>query len=326
MIACLLRGLLLMQLLTAGLLSWWLVSRWGTELTTTGAIVIGFMVVALGYPWLITLQFIISRIYKSPVPAAHRLSWWQAIMTLDREFDASVRTFFWAQSFRAGRPVPSPTKTIQPLPVLFIHGYFCNEAVWQPLMREAAQRGYLCGAVRLEPAFCSIDDYADPINAALEQLLAKHGSAFPDMQARPMQAILVGHSMGGLAARAFMRRHGDAAVARLITLGTPHDGTVLARYVRTTNGLQMRDRSIWTSVLAASESPQLRKKISAIFSYHDNVVAPQISGSLDGANNIAVSGVGHIDLVYAPHVRDLLFAEIAATQATNQEPGELNGP
>lgn len=319
MIARLLRGMLLLQLLTAGLLSWWLVARWGAELTTTGAIAIGFMVVALGYPWLITLQFIISRIYKSPVPAGHRLTFWQAVRTLDREFDASVRTFFWAQPFRSGQPVPLPAEPVQPLPILFIHGYFCNEGVWQTLMREAARRGYRCAAVRLEPVFCSIDDYADPIKAALDQLLAAHGKGANEAQTEPMQAILVGHSMGGLAARAFMRHHGDAAVARLITLGTPHDGTVLARHVRTTNGQQMRDRSIWTSVLAASESPRLRAKISAVFSYHDNIVAPQISGSLDGAHNIAVSGVGHVDLVYAPRIRDLLFAEIAATQAARQE-------
>jgi len=314
MIAWLLRGMLLLQLLTAGLLSWWLAWRWGPELGIPAAIAIGFMLVALGYPWLITLQFIISRRHKSPPPPEHRLSWWQALRTLDREFDAALRTFCWAQPFRAGRPVPAPAEPVQPLPILFIHGYFCNEAVWQPLIREAARRGYRCAAVRLEPVFCSIDDYADPIKAALERLLAAHGNDRSDAQSGPMQAVLVGHSMGGLVARAFMRRHGDAAVARLITLGTPHDGTVLARHVRTANGQQMRDRSIWTSVLAASESPGLRNKISAIFSYHDNIVAPQHSGRLDGANNIAVSGVGHVDLVYAPHVRDLLFAEIAATQ------------
>ncbi len=36
------------------------------------------------------------------------------------------------------------------------------------------------------------------------------------------QVVLVGHSMGGLVARAYLRRYGGAKVRRLITIGTPH--------------------------------------------------------------------------------------------------------
>ena len=37
--------------------------------------------------------------------------------------------------------------------------------------------------------------------------------------------VLVTHSMGGLAARAYLKRHGSARVAKLITLACPHHGT-----------------------------------------------------------------------------------------------------
>ena len=44
------------------------------------------------------------------------------------------------------------------------------------------------------------------------------------------QMVLIGHSMGGLVARACMRRYGAKGVAKLIALGSPHHGTRLARF------------------------------------------------------------------------------------------------
>jgi pimeloyl-ACP methyl ester carboxylesterase len=60
-----------------------------------------------------------------------------------------------------------------------------------------------------------IDAYADGIARRIDEVLAATGTSL----------ILVGHSMGGLASRAYLRRHGVAKVARLITLGSPHQGT-----------------------------------------------------------------------------------------------------
>jgi triacylglycerol esterase/lipase EstA (alpha/beta hydrolase family) len=40
------------------------------------------------------------------------------------------------------------------------------------------------------------------------------------------QVALVCHSMGGLVARAYLRAYGDEAVACVVTLGSPHRGTV----------------------------------------------------------------------------------------------------
>ena len=57
--------------------------------------------------------------------------------------------------------------------------------------------------------------------------------------------MLVCHSMGGLAARAWLRDADPARVHRIVTIGTPHRGTWLARFGRTVNGRQMRMGGEW---------------------------------------------------------------------------------
>ena len=72
--------------------------------------------------------------------------------------------------------------------------------------------------------------------------------------------MIVAHSMGGLVARAYLRRHGGAQVARVITLGTPHHGTALANLAPGSNARQMSrpggQPNAWLAQLAASETPQ----------------------------------------------------------------------
>ena len=108
--------------------------------------------------------------------------------------------------------------------------------------------------------------------------------------------------MGGLAARAWMRRYGSARVARVITLGTPHHGTALARFGPGANAVQMRREGPWLRDLAASEGPDVRARIVSIYTHHDNIVAPQDSSVLPGARNIAFGGVGHVALGSNPRV------------------------
>jgi triacylglycerol esterase/lipase EstA (alpha/beta hydrolase family) len=101
--------------------------------------------------------------------------------------------------------------------------------------------------VDLEPPGASIDDFAPQVRAAIEQLCAATGQ---------QRVVIVGHSMGGLVARAYLRRYGAEAVARVITLGTPHQGTALslARYGIGQNVQQMLYDSEWLRALAAGEA------------------------------------------------------------------------
>lgn len=189
--------------------------------------------------------------------------------------------------------------------VLLIHGYVNNAGALWRLWKALCHKGFSVFTVNLEPVYADIDAYAPLIEARISAIRTQTGA----------QAVtLVCHSMGGLAARAYLRHcaqhHLDAGVAKVITLGSPHHGTVLARLERSPNGRQMRPGSEWLRVLAVHEQGAWPCPVVSIYSLDDNVVAPQISARLDGAYNIEIKGVGHISLPLSRRVIELVEAEI----------------
>ena len=191
------------------------------------------------------------------------------------------------------------------LPVLLIHGYACNSGYWLPMSKLLREAGISHYGIDLEPPGASIDDYVPQVQAAVARLRRETGSR---------QVIMVGHSMGGLVARAYLRQHGGAQLARVITLGTPHHGTALAHFGPGSNAAQMRRGSAWLAGLAASEANTQRTLISSIYSVHDNIIAPQDSSALPGARNLVFGAIGHVALGRHPDIMRCTLQEIATAQ------------
>lgn len=223
-----------------------------------------------------------------PVPAPAPLAAGALLRMVLVETADSIRTFDWLQPVRTHAPLAQP-RTPGAVPVLLLHGYLCNRAMWRPFARFLAARGHPVEAITLEPAFGSIDDYADPIASGVQALRRRTGAA---------KVALVGHSMGGLALRAYVRRHGTEAVAAAITLGTPHAGTLRAQAAVGLNARQMRLHSDWLRALAASESAATRRLFTVVLTRHDNIVAPQRIQTLQGAHTIALERIGHLSLAF----------------------------
>ena len=219
-----------------------------------------------------------------------------------REVWDAARAFYVAQPFFARQPLVSAPPSAKRQPVLLLHGYFCNRALWQPLAKRLAAAGHCVAAIDLEPTWGSIDDYAPQIAQAVAALQRETGAA---------RVALVGHSMGGLAARAYLRAWGDAAVDRVVTLGTPHRGTRHARFGQGLNVQQMRPDSPWLMALAASENRDLRSRFTVILSLQDNIVAPQAIQTLPDARTVHVHGIGHVSLAYDPGVMDQVLDALA---------------
>jgi triacylglycerol lipase len=177
--------------------------------------------------------------------------------------------------------------------VVFLHGFFCNRALWTPYMQALAAQGHAHIALTMEPAFGSIDAYTSQIDRAVEQI----------NQATGLPPILVGHSMGGLAARAWLRAaNDDTRVHQIITIGTPHGGTWLAASSHARNGQQMRLNSDWLQALAAQETPARRAKFVCWMSNCDNIVFPVSNAHLEFAQNCTDHGHGHVQLAFTPKV------------------------
>ncbi len=106
-------------------------------------------------------------------------------------------------------------------PILLIHGILCNRGVWNALEDRLTAAGYASvRAVNLEPLFANLDTQARRVEPELAALQRQcHGGA----------VTIVTHSMGGLVARALLRRVGAGVIGRIITIAAPHHGTAFAR-------------------------------------------------------------------------------------------------
>ncbi|MDP9109768.1 MAG: alpha/beta fold hydrolase [Pseudomonadota bacterium] len=252
-------------------------------------------------------NFRLAHRYRSGTPTPYRIGRRQALRLYLNEFIATMLSSSWTMPFRAfdQRPAKHPVG----VPVLLIHGYGCNSGYWQSMSRALQAASVSHHAVSLEPILAPIDDYVPHIAQAVETLMNESACA---------QIILVCHSMGGLVARAYLRAHGARNIARVITLGTPHQGTGLALHGAGENSRQMQfigsaedgQASDWLQTLAHSEDAASRALFVSIYSHHDNIVAPQTSSHLEGATNIALPGIGHVALGSDRQVQALVLAQI----------------
>jgi predicted alpha/beta hydrolase family esterase len=195
----------------------------------------------------------------------------------------SFKVFSIDQPWRAGFPEPALVHDPARPAVLFIHGYLCNRATWRPWLLEhgLAQR-WNCATVNLEPVFGAVDRYPALIRAAVERLRAGSGAE---------RVTLVCHSMGGLAARAYLREAGPHAVARVVTIDTPHHGTLFARLGHGDNTRQMRLACDYVRALAASDEPV---EFVCFASHHDNLVVPRDNQILACAEAVWFERIGHL--------------------------------
>ncbi|WP_427915514.1 esterase/lipase family protein [Ramlibacter sp. MMS24-I3-19] len=184
-----------------------------------------------------------------------------------REVVQDVRVFAWRQPF-AWRRCPDQLNGGEgAVGIVFVHGFVCNRGFWTPWLEEAKRRGHPFLAVNLEPVFGSIDAYAPAIDEAVHRMTIATGRA----------PLLVCHSMGGLAARAWLRRAADTTRAsHVVTIGSPHQGTWLARFSRTANGHQMRMEGEWLRALRNGEQVPA-ERFTCWYSNCDNVVFPPAS-------------------------------------------------
>lgn len=301
----LLQLLLLVQMAAAGVIAYALARYTGTGVVL--ALVAGVATVVLVRALISANNFLMSSRAAGPTPYEFRLGPAAMLRLFGEEFRASMLQSSWIM------PRARPSQRIFPdspvPPVLLLHGYGCNSGYWVHLipMLDAAHISHACP--NLEPLGGDIDGYVPALAGAIDALCEASGA--------PRVTILA-HSMGGLAARAYVRTHGTARVARIITLGTPHHGTSLANLGPGANARQMRrarhgdaPESDWLRSLAGEEDAATRAMVTSIYSHHDNIVAPQTSSHLPGARNIAFGGIGHVALGSNPRILLCIMHELA---------------
>jgi triacylglycerol lipase len=164
-------------------------------------------------------------------------------------------------------------------------------------MRQLQAQNRAFASVTLEPVFGSIDDCAAIVEAAVAKITQATGQA----------PTLICHSMGGLAARAWLRSNAanDDRIKRIITIGTPHFGTALSTekaLLPFINTQQMQRLGAWTQQLAKDEPTARYAKFTCWYSNCDNIVVPTSTAMLPGADNLLVTAQGHVSMAFSQRV------------------------
>ena len=276
----------------------WLAWQWTSSPVRA---VVGALLIAFSFVLVLALEFLLLRAatplgeVPPTVPELLR-AWWAEVLEVPRVFG-------WRQPFRwreiddhLGADLHGRRG------VVFLHGFVCNRGFWTPWMKQLRDRGHAFAAVNLEPVFGPIDSYAAIVDEAVQRVT----------QATGMAPVLICHSMGGLAARAWLRHpQAVAQVHHVITMGTPHQGTWLARLTWRANGRQMQMGSEWLRQLEQDESRRPRVPFTCWYANCDNIVFPVTNATLAGADNHLVRGAAHVDLAFRPEVMEACLSKLA---------------
>jgi len=263
----------------------------------------GFVMISFGHTFFLAIEFMALRHVNQndPTPQATGTELLHAWIG---ETLAAPQVFCWRQPFRAEAfpdYLPLHTGGAARRGVVFVHGFFCNRGFWNPWLKRLQGQGHAFVALNLEPLFGSIDDHVPQIDEAVQRIT----------QATGLPPLLVCHSMGGLAVRAWLKSmRSEHRVHHVVTIGTPHRGTWLARFGHGRNGQQMRLLSDWHAQLDQDMPTNRPALFTCWYSNCDNIVFPTSTATLPGADNRLIRAAAHVQLAFVPEVVTATLAMI----------------
>lgn len=183
-------------------------------------------------------------------------------------------------------------------PILLLHGMADNHSIFTVLRRGLLRRGFSrVFAMNYSVRTRDVRTAAAQLAEEVEQIIEETGFE---------RIHVVAHSLGGLIGRYYVTRlGGDARVHTLVTLGTPHQGTLAAHLLPTRIARQLRPGS---GVLRELElpAPDCATRIVNIWSDTDEAIFPADNARLrqEGVTvtEVPLSGVGHLTLPILPTV------------------------
>jgi triacylglycerol lipase len=203
-------------------------------------------------------------------------------------------------------------------PVLLVHGIVDNRSIFVHLARVLRRRGHgTVQAVNYSPMTAFTGDIraaARDLGEHVERLCAAAGVD---------RVHVIGHSLGGLIARYYVQRlGGDERVDTLVTLGSPHQGSQIARLLpQTVVPTQLRPGSDLLRELT-EPAPGCRTKFLAVWSRMDQLIIPQRNARLEHPDlqvtNVRLDHVGHMAMTIDPEVVHLVTCTLAGTRPTRE--------
>ena len=177
-------------------------------------------------------------------------------------------------------------------PILLVHGIMDNRSVFTVLRRALRRRGFgVVHAVNYSVLTGDVRGAAEELRGHVERLRERTGAE---------KVHVVGHSLGGMIARYYVQRlGGSAAVDTLVTLGSPHGGSLAAWLMPTRLAAQLRPGSAVLAELAAPASG-CTTRFLVVWSRMDQMVLPQRNARLVHPDleveHLELRDVGHLAL------------------------------
>jgi triacylglycerol esterase/lipase EstA (alpha/beta hydrolase family) len=303
MLALYVLALLGVEILCYGWLGLWLARLWHLPAWTALVVIaVGILLLHLS---IVLRSFFISSRHSGEPAEARQLGIAGWLRVIGSEWLGSVALYALLQPWEGIFKRRDPPQDARGIPILLVHGLVCNGAAWRwaqrYLRRHGVDRTY---TINLEPVLGHIDVYARQLADRVEQICLQTGE---------QKLLIVAHSMGGLVSRAYLHRHGgERRVAALLTVGSPHHGTVLANsFAVAENIRQMQPGNAWLNALNRFEQSPPPIPIVSVYSAHDNLVSPQATSRLAYAENVRLTGIGHVTLLFSTEVAELVCGFVA---------------
>jgi triacylglycerol lipase len=198
-------------------------------------------------------------------------------------------------------------------PILLVHGIMDNRSVFTVFRRHLRRRGF--GAVHT----MNYSLFTGDVRTAAHEL-RRHVRRLRE-QTGAERVHLVGHSLGGVIARYYVQRMGGSAhVDALVTLGSPHGGTLSAHLLPTALARQLRPGSALMAELAAP-APGCRTRFLVVWSRMDQLVVPQRNARLDhpdlDVEELELRDVGHLALPIDSRTMRWVVAQLVRSEVAN---------
>jgi triacylglycerol lipase len=187
-------------------------------------------------------------------------------------------------------------------PVLFLHGLLHNTSTFAWIKQKMVSAGWRdFRAVNLSTTQHTIPQLAEQTLETIHSMRREFGVAHVDV---------VAHSMGGILARYVLQKMGnDGLVRKLITLGTPHQGTALSRYLMLSHLRELMPGSK-TLLELESSPPLIKTQAVAVYGSLDVMLWPRERAHWNGVRNIQLKGVGHAGLLFSKRVVQIILAHL----------------
>ena len=177
-------------------------------------------------------------------------------------------------------------------PIILVHGVIDNRSVFTLLRRALHKRGFGRVVTLNYPRFIrDMRSVAQQLAELVEEVTRETGYE---------RVHIVGHSMGGLIGRYYVQRmNGDQRVHTLVTLGTPHGGSVPALLAPAWVFRQLSPRSDIVQEIN-EPAPDCQTRFLAVWSDLDQVIIPKRNARITHpdlrARNVFFRGIGHMSL------------------------------